>query len=87
MFQQTKNYLLERMPAPPRLAVVLGSGLGGFADELTDRVESRIPTFRVGRVLRLSVMPASWCSVVSERSTWLFYPAGRTCTKVILLAA
>jgi purine-nucleoside phosphorylase len=46
MFQQTKNYLLERMPAPPRLAVVLGSGLGGFSDELTDRVEipySEIP--------------------------------------------
>jgi purine-nucleoside phosphorylase len=46
MFQQTKSYLLERMPAQPRLAVVLGSGLGGFSDELTDRVEvpySEIP--------------------------------------------
>lgn len=46
MFQQTKAYLRERMPAPPRVAVVLGSGLGGFADELADRVEipySEIP--------------------------------------------
>ena len=39
MFQQTKTYLLERMPARPKLAVVLGSGLGGFSDELTDGVE------------------------------------------------
>jgi purine-nucleoside phosphorylase len=27
------------MPAPPAIAVVLGSGLGGFADELAGRVE------------------------------------------------
>ena len=36
----------ERMPAPPGSAVVLGSGLGGFADELRDCVEvpySEIP--------------------------------------------
>ena len=39
MFQQTKNYLLERIPERPTIAVVLGSGLGGFADELDDRVE------------------------------------------------
>lgn len=40
MFQQTKKYLLEKMPATaPTIGVVLGSGLGGFADELTDRVE------------------------------------------------
>jgi purine nucleoside phosphorylase len=39
MFQQTKNFLLEKMTARPSVAVVLGSGLGGFADELEDRVE------------------------------------------------
>jgi purine-nucleoside phosphorylase len=38
MFQQTRNYLRERMPAAPGIAVVLGSGLGGFADELANRV-------------------------------------------------
>ena len=27
------------MPATPSLGVVLGSGLGGFADELTDAIE------------------------------------------------
>lgn len=46
MYQQTKKYLAERMPAQPALAVVLGSGLGGFAEELTDPVEiaySEIP--------------------------------------------
>jgi purine-nucleoside phosphorylase len=39
MFQQTKNYLLERLPERPTMAVVLGSGLGGFADELENRLE------------------------------------------------
>src|SRR5215218_8295407 len=46
MYQQTKKYLAERMPGQPSLAVVLGSGLGGFSEELTDRVElpySEIP--------------------------------------------
>jgi purine-nucleoside phosphorylase len=46
MFQQTKKYLQERMPAAPSIGVVLGSGLGGFADELESRVEipySEIP--------------------------------------------
>jgi purine-nucleoside phosphorylase len=39
MFAQTKKFLAERMPGTPSMAVVLGSGLGGFADELIDRVE------------------------------------------------
>ena len=38
MYQQTRKYLEERMPARPSVAVVLGSGLGGFADELTQSV-------------------------------------------------
>lgn len=32
-------YLLERTPVRPRIAVVLGSGLGAFAGELTGRTE------------------------------------------------
>jgi purine-nucleoside phosphorylase len=46
MFQQTRNFIREKMPAAARVAVVLGSGLGGFADELANRVEipySEIP--------------------------------------------
>jgi purine-nucleoside phosphorylase len=39
MFQQTKSYLQGRMPMSPSIGVVLGSGLGGFADELENRVE------------------------------------------------
>jgi purine-nucleoside phosphorylase len=39
MFQQTKAYLESKAPAPPSLAVVLGSGLGGFADELKNPIE------------------------------------------------
>lgn len=32
-------YLLARTPVRPRLAVVLGSGLGAFANELSNRIE------------------------------------------------
>lgn len=39
MYQQTKRFLEERMPARPSVAVVLGSGLGGFADELRSSIE------------------------------------------------
>lgn len=39
MYQQSLKYLQERLPAKPVIALVLGSGLGGFADELTDAIE------------------------------------------------
>ena len=39
MFQQTKNYLQDKLPSSPSIAIVLGSGLGGFTDELVNRVE------------------------------------------------
>ena len=38
MYQQTKKYLDERLPGRPQVAVVLGSGLGDFASELSDAV-------------------------------------------------
>jgi purine-nucleoside phosphorylase len=39
MFQQTKSYLQGKMRAAPTLGVVLGSGLGAFAQELSDGIE------------------------------------------------
>lgn len=40
MIQEAKAYLESRIgPRRPRIAIVLGSGLGAFADELTDRIE------------------------------------------------
>ncbi len=33
-------YLLERTPVRPRIAVVLGSGLGAFAGEISERIEA-----------------------------------------------
>lgn len=36
MFAETRKYLLERFGARPEVGVVLGSGLGAFADELED---------------------------------------------------
>jgi purine-nucleoside phosphorylase len=38
---EARSYLEERTPIRPRLALVLGSGLGGFANEVADR--QRIP--------------------------------------------
>ena len=35
-----------RTSETPRVAVVLGSGLGGFADDFEDAVESRMKTYR-----------------------------------------
>lgn len=46
MYQQTTRFLEERLPGSPKIAVVLGSGLGGFASELADAVSvpySEIP--------------------------------------------
>lgn len=39
MIQQAKQYIEEKTALRPAMAVVLGSGLGAFADELTDRTE------------------------------------------------
>src|SRR4051794_21565314 len=38
MFQETRKFLLERLPERPDVGVVLGSGLGAFADELEDAI-------------------------------------------------
>jgi purine-nucleoside phosphorylase len=46
MYDEAVQYLKSKKCPPARLAVVLGSGLGGFADELANRLEipySEIP--------------------------------------------
>ena len=46
MIQEAKQYIQSRTALRPEVAVVLGSGLGAFADELTNRTEipySEIP--------------------------------------------
>src|SRR5215208_1342467 len=39
MYDETVAFLKEHVPGRPSLAIVLGSGLGGFADEISDRIE------------------------------------------------
>lgn len=39
MYDETVAFLKQHVPAQPSVAIVLGSGLGGFADEIPDRVE------------------------------------------------
>ncbi|MBI2681377.1 MAG: purine-nucleoside phosphorylase [Candidatus Solibacter usitatus] len=54
MIHEAKAYLESRTSLRPRLAVVLGSGLGGFADELSERVEipySEIPHWPVSTAI------------------------------------
>jgi purine-nucleoside phosphorylase len=43
MYQQTKRFLEEKLTGHPRIAVVLGSGLGDFASDLTGSVEIPYP--------------------------------------------
>ena len=46
--QETVDYLRGRIPAPPRAVLVLGSGLGGLADEIEEPVSipfDQIPGF------------------------------------------
>jgi len=46
MIHEAKAYLESRTALRPRIAVVLGSGLGGFAEELSERLDisySEIP--------------------------------------------
>ena len=50
MIEEARQFIEERTPLRPAAAVVLGSGLGAFADELQDRVElpySEIPGWPV----------------------------------------
>ena len=50
MIEDAKRYIEDRTPLRPEIAVVLGSGLGAFADELADRVDlpySEIPDWPV----------------------------------------
>ncbi len=39
MYDETVAFLKQHVPAQPSVAIVLGSGLGGFADEIPDRAE------------------------------------------------
>ena len=62
MIDEARRFIESRIGAAPSVAVVLGSGLGGFTDELADRVEipyAEIPGWpcstAVGHAGRLAV--------------------------------
>ncbi|MBR5441307.1 MAG: purine-nucleoside phosphorylase [Prevotella sp.] len=51
--QETASWLKTRMPSKPKTAIILGSGLGELASEITDAVEipyEEIPNFPVSTV-------------------------------------
>ena len=58
MTGEAKRYIEERTPLRPSIGVVLGSGLGAFADELTERTDipySDIPGWPGSTASRLAV--------------------------------
>ncbi len=65
---EAKRYIQGHTDVRPEIGLVLGSGLGAFADELTDRTESRTPKFPAGRIpppwaTRASWLSASWATL------------------------
>jgi purine-nucleoside phosphorylase len=54
VIEQAKRYIEERTPLRPAIAVVLGSGLGAFADELAERTVfpyAEIPSWPVSTAI------------------------------------
>ena len=58
--ERAAKFILSKTKLRPKIALVLGSGLGAFADELTDA--TRIPYEKIpaSRVRRPSATPAGW---------------------------
>ena len=51
--QETASWLKERMTTSPKTAIILGTGLGQLASEITDKLEfpySEIPNFPISTV-------------------------------------
>jgi purine-nucleoside phosphorylase len=51
--QQTAEYLKQRMPSQPKTAIILGTGLGNLATQITDTTEfsyTDIPNFPISTV-------------------------------------
>ena len=83
MAAEAADFIKAKYAGPIKTAIVLGSGLGAFADELTDR--SRYPTKRSSfcvlrsrdmRVDLSSVRSAEWQSP-SSRAAFIFTKATR----------
>ena len=51
--EQTKRYILEKVNDIPKVAIILGSGLGSLADDITDKIVlpyQDIPNFPISTV-------------------------------------
>ena len=52
-FNETVNYLKEKVKEIPKIAIILGSGLGSLADDIEDKIVipyKDIPNFPISTV-------------------------------------
>lgn len=88
--QTTAQYLKTKVNSNPKVAIILGSGLGSLADEVTDSVKipyAGIPNFKVPKVAghggQLVVGKLSGVEVLVQQGRWHFYE-GYTLDEVVL---
>ena len=79
---EAAEFVRQRIAAIPETAIVLGSGLGDFADRCVERrLSSPTPTSRTGRRRSSSGTPESWSWGRCAESGWRCSPAARTTTR------
>jgi purine-nucleoside phosphorylase len=88
--RKAAEFLMDRIDSAPRMAIVLGSGLGALADELTDPLAipyAHIPGFPAstapGHAGRLVCGKLAGKSVIAMQGRFHFYE-GHTMDKVVL---
>jgi purine-nucleoside phosphorylase len=89
--QTTANYLKQFMTTqPPKVAIILGSGLGPLAEEVTDAKiipYQNIPNFKVPKIVghsgELVIGKLSGVEVVVQKGRWHFYE-GYSLNEVVL---
>jgi len=56
------EFLKTKLPKKPQIAMVLGSGLGGFAKEIPSAIDIPYEIYRFGQNQPSPDTPDSWCA-------------------------
>lgn len=88
--QKTTEYLKSQISINPKIAIILGSGLGPLADEVTEAVKipyQNIPNFKVPKIAghsgQLVVGNLSGVEVLVQQGRWHYYE-GYSLNEVVL---